>query len=134
MKLDKNYLSFFFTTLIGIGVIPIAHAESTCLLEKSHQSAEDSTSDTILSLSGKKTVNPCDSPSEIIDDQSIISSTATHPVTLNVYEPKVSEFDNLQDVEDPFTEAKYLSPEYSPPPPQTFRVTQAESEAIQITG
>ncbi|MEA5498678.1 TonB-dependent receptor domain-containing protein [Limnoraphis robusta] len=119
MKLDENYLSFFLATLLSMGVTPVAFAESTCLAEERERQAEELTSEDEIP-------NNCQSPSEQL--------TATQALTISLYEPEVSEVSSIQEIEEPFTEAKYLSPEFSPPPPQTFQVTQAESAVVQITG
>jgi iron complex outermembrane receptor protein len=121
MKFDENYLSFFLTILMSMGVTPVAFAESTCLLEES-------------ALSTEETKNYCQSQPQQVSEKPAISSTPNSPVTLSLYEPEVSEISTLQEVEEPLTEAKYLFSEFSPPPPQNFEVTQAESEVVEITG
>lgn len=121
MKFDENYLSFVFATLMSMGVMPIALAESTCLREESDRQADETTS-------------YCQDEPQQFSEKPFILSQENPPGTISLYEPEVSEISTLQEVEEPLTEAKYLSPEFSPPPPLNFEVTQAESEAVEITG
>jgi hypothetical protein len=126
MKFGANYRLLISTTLMSMGVTPIAFAESTCLPKE----AKAFNSHTTLPTAENKPTIHCHLKQQTLTDDSAIAST----VILNSDTPEYSTFSHLQTIEQPFTQAKYLFPQFSFYSPQSFQITQAEAAVVQITG
>lgn len=126
MRFGTNYQLLVWTTLISMGITPIAFAESTCLPKDAK--AIDS-HPTLSNYEDKPTVH-CNSEQQTLADNSATAST----VIQNSDTPEYSTFSHLQTVEQPLTEAKYLFQQPSFYSPQPFQVTQTEAAVVQITG